>query len=175
MKKDVEEEAEEEDTIKRRKMRAKSQVEDAEVVEGLELSVECASDKDSSSSSEKEDDQDKKPKAKTIIIKAKPNDSELDVSSSEAENSDTQETYKMKAKESATKGRKVGRTSFSKAKNTDSEENDNVSDEDYSPQTKRKLKKTGKKKSIKSPSGLRKRGKSEKAQKSIDRKRGWGG
>ncbi|XP_053972929.1 DNA ligase 1-like [Hylaeus volcanicus] len=148
-----EETKEGEDDVKGKKKHGKSQVTDAEVVEGLELSVECASDKESSSTSESEDEKDKKPKTKTIIVKAKPNDSELDVSSSEVEKSDSQDASEVKSKESVKKGKKRGRTSFSKAKGTDSEENDNVSDEDYSPRTKRKLKKTlMNKKVTKSPS-----------------------
>ncbi|CAK9819769.1 HIRA-interacting protein 3 [Anthophora plagiata] len=138
-----ENEGEEKDNIKQKKEHRRSQIEDAEVVEGLELSVECASDKESSSTSESEDEKDKKPKPKTIIVKAKPNDSELDVSSSEAEKSDSQDASEVTPKQTAKKGKKRGKTSFSKTKNTDSEDNsDSISDEDYSPRTKRKLKKT---------------------------------
>ncbi|XP_076276605.1 uncharacterized protein LOC143207258 [Lasioglossum baleicum] len=139
--------ADEMNSSKPRKKRDKSQIEDTEVVEGLELSVECASDKESSSSeSESENEKDKKPKPKTIIIKAKPNDSELDVSTSEAEKSDLQDSSEVKPKQSTKKGKRKARTSFSKptTDDGDSEENDDddVSDEDYSPRTKRKLKKT---------------------------------
>ncbi|XP_068971485.1 HIRA-interacting protein 3-like isoform X1 [Bombus flavifrons] len=137
-------EVEEEDNVKSKKKNKKFQIEDAEVVEGLELSVECASDKESSSSSESESGKDKQLKPKTIIVKAKPNDSELDVSSSEADKSDSQETLEIKPKQTEKKEKKRGRTSFSKTKNTDSEENnDDISDEDYSPKTKKKLKKAG--------------------------------
>ncbi|XP_043506882.1 transcriptional regulator ATRX homolog [Frieseomelitta varia] len=149
--KEEEKEEAEADNVKSKKKDKKSQIEDAEVVEGLELSVECASDKESSSSSESESGKDKKLKSKTIIIKAKPNDSELDVSSSEADKSDSQDTPEIKPKQIAKKEKKRSRTSFSKTKNTDSEENDDVSDEDYSPKTKKKLKKTvANKKSTKS-------------------------
>ncbi|XP_076177303.1 uncharacterized protein LOC143151750 [Ptiloglossa arizonensis] len=164
-----------ENNIKQKKKHGKSQIEDAEVVEGLELSVECASDKESSSSSESEDEKDKRPKPKTIIVKAKPNDSELDVSSSEAEKSDSQDASEIKYKQNAKKGTKRGRTSFSKAKGTDSEENDNVSDEDYSPRTKRKLKKSSVNKKIsKSPSeSKRGRGRAKKiAQKLVEKEEG---
>ncbi|XP_060817307.1 DNA topoisomerase 2-alpha-like isoform X1 [Bombus pascuorum] len=137
-------EIEEEDNVKSKRKNKKFQIEDAEVVEGLELSVECASDKESSSSSESESEKDKQLKPKTIIVKAKPNDSELDVSSSEADKSDSQETLEIKPKQTGKKEKKRGRTSFSKTKNTDSEENnDDISDEDYSPKTKKKLKKAG--------------------------------
>ncbi|XP_076642191.1 uncharacterized protein LOC143352994 [Halictus rubicundus] len=137
-----EEAEEDEKNGKPKKKRDKSQIEDTEVVEGLELSVECASDKESSSSSESENEKDKKPKPKTIIIKAKPNDSELDISSSEAEKSDLQDASEVKPKQNTKKGKRKARTSFSKPTDGDSEENDDVSDEDYSPRTKRKLKKT---------------------------------
>ncbi|CAD1478144.1 unnamed protein product [Heterotrigona itama] len=159
-----EEEKEKEDNVKSKKKDKKSQIEDAEVVEGLELSVECASDKESSSSSESESGKDKKLKPKTIIVKAKPNDSELDVSSSEADKSDSQDTPEIKPKQIAKKEKKRSRTSFSKTKNTDSEENDDVSDEDYSPKTKKKLKKTiANKKSTKSVTELKKgRGRAKK-------------
>ncbi|XP_043253039.1 DNA ligase 1-like [Colletes gigas] len=140
------------DNSKQKKKHGKSQIQDSEVVEGLELSVECASDKETSSS-ESEDETDKKPKPKTIIVKAKPNDSELDVSSSEAEKSDSQDATEVLSKQNAKKEKKRGRTSFSKTKVTDSEENDDISDEDYSPRTKKKLKKTTvNKKAVKLPS-----------------------
>ncbi|XP_033323629.2 uncharacterized protein LOC117218965 [Megalopta genalis] len=136
-----EEAKEDENNTKPKKKRDKSQIDDAEVVEGLELSVECASDRESSSS-ESEHEMEKKPKAKTIIVKAKPNDSELDVSSSEAEKSDSQDTSEVKSKQNIKKGKRKARTSLSKSTDGNSEENDDVSDEDYSPRTKRKLKKT---------------------------------
>lgn len=158
-----------EDNIKRKNKRSKTLVEDAEVVEGLELSVECASDKESSSSSDSESEKDKKPKQKTIIVKAKPNDSELDVSCSEAEKSDSQQLSEVKSKQIAKKGKKSGRGSFGKAKNTDSEENDNVSDEDYSPRTKRKLKKASTKTTKAPIESRRGRGRPKKGtQKSIE-------
>ncbi|XP_060817311.1 uncharacterized protein LOC132907871 isoform X2 [Bombus pascuorum] len=114
-------EIEEEDNVKSKRKNKKFQIEDAEVVEGLELSVECASDKESSSSSESESEKDKQLKPKTIIVKAKPNDSELDVSSSEADKSDSQETLEIKPKQTGKKEKK----------------------RDYSPKTKKKLKKAG--------------------------------
>ncbi|XP_043605024.1 uncharacterized protein YFR016C-like isoform X2 [Bombus pyrosoma] len=114
-------EVEEEDNVKSKKKNKKFQIEDSEVVEGLELSVECASDKESSSSSESESGKDKQLKPKTIIVKAKPNDSELDVSSSEADKSDSQETFEIKPKQTGKKEKK----------------------RDYSPKTKKKLKKAG--------------------------------
>ena len=157
------------DNIKRKNKRSKTQAEDAEVVEGLELSVECASDKESSSSSDSEAEKDKKPKPKTIIVKAKPNDSELDVSSSEAEKSDSQQLSEVKSKQTPKKGKKSGRGLFGKARNTDSEENDNVSDEDYSPRTKRKLKKATSTKATKPMESRRGRGRPKKGtQKSIE-------
>ncbi|XP_071862493.1 uncharacterized protein isoform X2 [Bombus fervidus] len=114
-------EVEEEDNVKSKRKNKKFQIEDAEVVEGLELSVECASDKESSSSSESESGKDKQLKPKTIIVKAKPNDSELDVSSSEADKSDSQEMLEIKPKQTGKKEKK----------------------RDYSPKTKKKLKKAG--------------------------------
>ncbi|XP_033177437.1 claspin isoform X2 [Bombus impatiens] len=114
-------EVEEENNVKSKKKNKRFQIEDAEVVEGLELSVECASDKESSSSSESESGKDKQLKPKTIIVKAKPNDSELDVSSSEADKSDSQETFEIKPKQTGKKEKK----------------------RDYSPKTKKKLKKAG--------------------------------
>ncbi|XP_003696904.1 cylicin-1 [Apis florea] len=133
-----------EDNVKSKKKNKKFQTEDAEVVEGLELSVECASDKGSSSSSESEDRNKRQFMPKTIIIKAKPNDSELEISSSEEDKSDSQNISKLKFKKTI-KGKKRNRTSFSATKNTDSEENnDDNSDEDYSPKTKKKFKKSTK-------------------------------
>ncbi|XP_043800424.1 putative uncharacterized protein DDB_G0274405 [Apis laboriosa] len=133
-----------EDNVKPKRKNRKFQTEDAEVVEGLELSVECASDKGSSSSSESEDRNKRQFMPKTIIIKAKPNDSELEISSSEEDKLDLQNISKLKFKKTV-KGKKRNRTSFSAIKNTDSEENnDDNSDEDYSPKTKKKLKKSTK-------------------------------
>lgn len=133
-----------EDNVKPKRKNRKFQTEDAEVVEGLELSVECASDKGSSSSSESEDRNKRQFMPKTIIIKAKPNDSELEISSSEEDKLDLQNISKLKFKKTV-KGKKRNRTSFSAIKNTDSEENnDDNSDEDYSPKTKKKFKKSTK-------------------------------
>lgn len=130
-----------EDNVKPKRKNRKFKTEDAEVVEGLELSVE---DKGSSSSSESEDRNKRQFMPKTIIIKAKPNDSELEISSSEEDKLDSQNISKLKCKKTI-KGKKRNRTSFSAIKNTDSEENnDDNSDEDYSPKTKKKLRKSTK-------------------------------
>lgn len=164
----VTKEEEMEDDIKKEKKHGKSSVGDAEVVEGLELSVECASDKDSSSSSESENDKDKKPAAKTIIVKAKPNDSELDASSSDTEKPSPESVPQNKSKRSTKKGKKRSRTSFSKTKSTDSEDNEN-SDEDYSPKSKKKT--VTNKKVAKSPSeSKRGRGRAKKVAKKVAEK-----
>ncbi|XP_024885722.1 nucleolar protein dnt1-like isoform X1 [Temnothorax curvispinosus] len=117
---------------------------DTEVVDGLELSVEYASDKDDSSS-ESENEKDANPRPKTIIVKAEPNESELDCSS-DREKSDSQrvlaDTLKIKSEKTRGK-RRDSRTSFSKLKVSDSEDSQNsTSDEDYSPRTKKKMKKS---------------------------------
>lgn len=115
---------------------------DIEVVDGLELSVECASDK-AESSSESEDEKDVKPRQRTIIVKAEPNKSELDCSS-DGEKSDLQlfDTTKIKSEKSRAK-RRGSRTNFSKLKISGSEDSQNSnSDEDYSPRTKKKMKKS---------------------------------
>ncbi|KAL6420117.1 hypothetical protein ACFW04_014078 [Cataglyphis niger] len=115
---------------------------DTEVVDGLELSVECASDKEEPSS-ESENEKEIKPRPKTIIVKAEPNESELECSTSEAEKSDSQEVTNTLEIKSEKKVKKRGsRTSFSKLKASESEESqNNNSDEDYSPRTK-KMKKS---------------------------------
>ncbi|XP_077278136.1 uncharacterized protein LOC143906155 [Temnothorax americanus] len=117
---------------------------DTEVVDGLELSVEYASDKDDSSS-ESENEKDANPRPKTIIVKAEPNESELDCSS-DREKSDSQRVLAdtLKIKSEKTRGKRRGsRTSFSKLKVSDSENSQNSnSDEDYSPRTKKKMKKS---------------------------------
>lgn len=116
---------------------------DTEVVDGLELSVECASDKEESSS-ESEKEKDAKPRPKTIIVKAEQNESELDCSS-EGEKSDSQQitdALETKSEKSRAK-RKGSRTSFSKLKGSGSEDSQNSnSDEDYSPRAKKKMKKS---------------------------------
>jgi len=116
---------------------------DTEVVDGLELLVECASDKEESNP-ESEDEKDTKPRPRTIIIKAEPNESELDCSSEE-EKSDSQQitdTLEIKSEKSRAK-RRGSRTSFSKLKASGSEDSQNSnSDEDYSPRTKKKIKKS---------------------------------
>lgn len=135
----------EEDEIKKNRHTAKKHTVDTEVVDGLELSVECASDKEDSSSASSEDEKDRKPRPKTIIIKAEPNESELDCSEGE-EKSDSQQirtdTLEIKSEKSRTKKR-GSRTSFSKLKASGSEDSQNSnSDEDYSPRTKKKMKKS---------------------------------
>ncbi|XP_011163085.1 cylicin-1 isoform X2 [Solenopsis invicta] len=116
---------------------------DTEVVDGLELYVECASDKEESSS-DSEKEKDAKPRPKTVIVKAEPNESELDCSS-EGVKSDSQratDTLEIKLEKSRVK-RRSSRTSFSKLKASDSEDSQNSnSDEDYSPRTKKKMKKS---------------------------------
>lgn len=129
----------EEDEMKKQRIAKRCTV-DTEVVDGLELSVECASEKDESSS-ESEDEKDIKPRLKTIIVKAEPNESELDCSS-DGEKSDSQralvDMVEIKSEKSRAK-RRSSRTSFSKLKISGSE--DSNSDEDYSPRTKKKMKK----------------------------------
>lgn len=122
----------------------KSETMDTEVVDGLELSVECASDKEESSF-ENEDEKDAKPRPKTIIVKAEPNESELECSLSEEEKSNLQEVTDVRENESEKKKTKkrVARTSFSKVKDSGSEDNqNNNSDEDYNAQIKRKVRKS---------------------------------
>ncbi|KAG7199983.1 hypothetical protein KM043_014408 [Ampulex compressa] len=148
-----------------KKITHKSENKDPEVVDGLELSVECASDKEQSSSSDEE--KDVKARPKTIIVKAEPNDSELDVSSSEVEKSDSQHaTEVVEAKQNIKKIKRKGpRTSFSKVKSSGSDDSeDNVSDEDYSPRSKKKLKKSpaSKKTAKSSPDTKRGRGRGVK-------------
>ncbi|EFN77379.1 chromatin modification-related protein EAF7 [Harpegnathos saltator] len=128
----------------REKHTAKNRTIDTEVVDGLELSVECASDKEGSSS-ESTDEKEIKPRPKTLIVKAEPNESELECGSSEDEKSDTQKTSdKVTTKLEKKKGKRRGkRTSFSKLKTSGSEDSqNNNSDEDYSPRTKKKVKKS---------------------------------
>ncbi|XP_071572310.1 uncharacterized protein [Temnothorax nylanderi] len=142
---------------------AKRRTVDTEVVDGLELSVEYASDKDDSSS-ESENEKDANPRPKTIIVKAEPNESELDCSS-DIEKSDSQRVLvdALKIKSEKTRGKRRGsRTSFGKPKVSDSEDSQNSnSDEDYSPRTKKKIKKsspttkrsTNKRRSVESKKG----------------------
>ncbi|XP_046739439.1 HIRA-interacting protein 3-like isoform X2 [Diprion similis] len=113
---------------------------DSEVVDGLELSVECASDKEASSS-ENDEEKASKPRPKTIIVTAEPNDSELEVGSSEAERSDND--HKVTENDVKTKKRTGKRKSFTKVASSRSEDSldSNSDDEDYSPQNKKKLKK----------------------------------
>ncbi|XP_018363421.1 PREDICTED: HIRA-interacting protein 3-like isoform X1 [Trachymyrmex cornetzi] len=139
------EENNKEDEMKKRHTAKKCTV-DTEVVDGLELSVECASDREESSS-ENEDEKDVKPRPKTIIVNAEPNESELDCSSEE-EKPDLQQiadTLKIKSEKSREKAakKKGSRTSFSKLKTSGSEDSqNNNSDEDYSPRTKKKMTKS---------------------------------
>ncbi|XP_011631637.1 HIRA-interacting protein 3-like isoform X2 [Pogonomyrmex barbatus] len=155
----------------------KRDIMDTEVVGGLELSVECASDKEEQSS-ESENERDAKPRPKTIIVKAEPNESELDCSSSENEKSDVQrvtDISEIKSENNRTKKR-GSRTSFSKLKPSGSDDSqNNNSDEDYSPRTKKKIKRssltrrsTNKHRSVESKRG-RTRGKRKNSrQKSIE-------
>lgn len=132
----------EEDGINKQRT-AKRCIVDTEVVDGLELSVECASDKEEPSS-ESEDEKDTKPRSRTIIVKAEPNESELDCSS-EGEKSDSlqvTDTLEIKSEKSRTK-RRGSQTSFSKLKASDSENSLNSnSDEDYNPRIKKRMKKS---------------------------------
>ncbi|XP_029659132.1 HIRA-interacting protein 3-like [Formica exsecta] len=122
---------------------AKNRIVDTEVVDGLELSVECASDKEEPSS-ESENEKETKPRPKTIIVKAEPNESELECSMSETEKSDSQEVTNTLEIKSEKKVKKRGsRISFSKLKASESEgSQNNNSDEDYSPRTKKRMKKS---------------------------------
>lgn len=105
--------------------------------------MECASDKEEPSS-ESEDEKETKPRPKTIIVKAEPNESELECSTSETEKFDSQEVTNTLEIKSEKKAKKRGaRTSFSKLKTSESEDSqNNNSDEDYSPRTKKKIKKS---------------------------------
>ncbi|KAG5320128.1 HIRP3 protein, partial [Pseudoatta argentina] len=139
------EENNKEDEMKKRHT-AKKYTVDTEVVDGLELFVECASDREESTS-ESEDEKDVKPRPKTIIVNAEPNESELDCSSEE-EKPDLQQiadTLKIKSDKSREKAakKKGSRTSFSKLKTSGSENSQNSnSDEDYSPRKKKKTTKS---------------------------------
>ncbi|KAG5331145.1 HIRP3 protein, partial [Acromyrmex charruanus] len=139
------EENNKEDEMKKRHT-AKKYTVDTEVVDGLELFVECASDREESTS-ESEDEKDVKPRPKTIIVNAEPNESELDCSSEE-EKPDLQQiadTLKIKSDKSREKAakKKGSRTSFSKLKTSGSEDSQNSnSDEDYSPRMKKKTTKS---------------------------------
>lgn len=146
-----EEEKEKESKADNGKNIIKSETSGSEVVGGLELSVECASDKESSPS-ESENEKEKKPKPKTIIVKAEPNESELEVSLSEGEKSDSQEaTEATTPRKTAKKGKRKGsRTSFSKRSTGSEVSHDDVSDdEDYSPVSKKKARKTPSKRGAK--------------------------
>jgi len=140
------EENNKEDEMKKRHIAKKCTI-DTEVVDGLELFVECASDREESSA-ESEDEKDVKPRPKTIIVNAEPNESELDCSSEEEEKPDLQQiadTLKIKSEKSREKAakKKGSRTSFSKLKTSESEDSQNSnSDEDYSPRTKKKTTKS---------------------------------
>ncbi|XP_032673411.1 lisH domain-containing protein C1711.05-like isoform X2 [Odontomachus brunneus] len=125
------------------KYTAKNRSTDTEVVDGLELSVECASDKEGSSS-DSADEEEKKPRPKTVIVKAEPNESELECGSSDDEKSDAQETNDaVEIKSKDRRKRRGTRTSFSKLKASGSEDSqNNNSDEDYNPRTKKKLKRS---------------------------------
>lgn len=127
--------------------------ENPDIINGMELTVECASDKESSS--ENETVLNSKPKIKTIIVREKPNDSEVDESSSEAEKSDSYKIIEPKSKlnkistnsiipTKQTKKKRRKRSSFSKVTTSESENTleSNSDDEDYSPVLAEKQKKT---------------------------------
>lgn len=119
----------------------KNRTVDTEVVDGLELSVECASEKEESSS-ENEDEKEIRPRPKTEII-FDLNESDCKGSLSEAEKSDLQEATNTLEIKSEKIKKKKSRTSFSKIKASESEDSlNNNSDEDYSPRTKKKMKKS---------------------------------
>lgn len=138
---DRKEESEEDGIDKQRT--AKRCIVDTEVVDGLELSVECASDKEEPSS-ESEDERDTKPRSRTIIVKAEPNESELDCSSEEEKSDSPQVTDTLEIKSEKNRAKRRGsQTSFSKLKASGSEDSQNSnSDEDYNPRTKKKMKKS---------------------------------
>lgn len=162
----------------RKQHTVKRDIADTQVVDGLELSVECASDKDESSS-ESQDEKDVKPWPRTIIVKAEPNESELDCSSNEEKSDsqrslvDTLEIKSEKSKENKSK-RRGSRTNFSKLKVSGSEDSQNTDeDEDYSPRTKKKMKKsslTTKKSINKHRSVESKRGRGKGTRKSCHKK-----
>ncbi|XP_018394643.1 PREDICTED: dentin sialophosphoprotein-like isoform X2 [Cyphomyrmex costatus] len=173
--KEIDKTIETEENNKENKMKkrhiAKKYIVDTEVINGLELSVERASDESNSdnedekdaSSSDSEDEKDAKPRPKTIIEKAEPNESELDYSSEgEGKSDDSQQitdSFKISQKNKAK--RKISQTSFNKLKTSESEDNQNSnSDEDYNPRTKKKIVKspTMKKSTDKHRSGESKRG-----------------
>jgi len=132
---------------------------DTEVVDGLELSVECASDKEELSS-ESENEANMKPRQKTIIIKVKPEESELECSSEE-EKCNLQEIINISKNKSEKKNmkRKTIRINSSKIKTSESENSENNnSDEDYNPRTKKKIKRSTMKKKYSTES---KRGRNE--------------
>ncbi|XP_018394693.1 PREDICTED: lisH domain-containing protein C1711.05-like [Cyphomyrmex costatus] len=138
---------------------AKKYIMDTEVINGLELSVERASDEESSSDSENE--KDAKPRPKTIIEKAEPNESELDYSSEGEGKSDDSQTDSFKISQKNKAKRKISRRSFNILKTSESEDNQNSnSDETYNPRTKKKITKspTTKKLTDKHRSGESKRG-----------------
>ncbi|XP_011349606.1 HIRA-interacting protein 3 isoform X2 [Ooceraea biroi] len=115
---------------------------DTEVVDGLELSVECASDKELSS--ESEDETNVKPRQKTIIVKVKPEESEVECSSTEEEKPNVQEILNIKVEvQKKNVKRKDARVNSSKVKTSGSEDShNNDSDEDYSPRIKKKIKRS---------------------------------
>ncbi|KAJ8686734.1 hypothetical protein QAD02_022528 [Eretmocerus hayati] len=73
----------------------KSRKIDSEVINGVELIVECASDQESSDESEHVDPS---PRKKTIIVREKPHDSEFEEHCSEDENSDSYQVLESKSK-----------------------------------------------------------------------------
>ncbi|KAI4494212.1 hypothetical protein M0802_009081 [Mischocyttarus mexicanus] len=133
-----------------------SSTKETEVVDGLELSVECASDKEDSSS-ESDKDKDLKPRTKTIIVKAKPNESELEVSSSEVEESEEQNLNERKKNLKQGKQKNVKTSSNVKISGSEDSSDNNTKGEEYKPKNKKKPKKNLNKKTTK-PLTVSKRG-----------------
>ncbi|KAK2585468.1 hypothetical protein KPH14_010126 [Odynerus spinipes] len=135
-----------------------SSTKDTEVVDGLELSVECASDKEETSS-ESDKDNDTRPRKKTIIVKAKPNESELDVSSSEKEESSEQNlTDSSHTQKNLKQGKRRTQKSLINTKKTsvlkDSSDS-SVHEEENKLQYKKKTKRSPNKKKTKSLSEIK--------------------
>ncbi|XP_020293254.1 HIRA-interacting protein 3-like [Pseudomyrmex gracilis] len=145
---------------------SKNRAVDTEVVEGLELSVECASEKEELNS-ESENENDKKPRAKTIIVKAEPNESELECSSSEEEIFSSQEaTNTLKREKRKKKGSQTnsGKLTF----NESDDSQDNNSSEDCSLETKKTNKSVTPKKSTKR--SVSRKGQNKDVQKNVRKK-----
>ncbi|XP_011499790.1 PREDICTED: HIRA-interacting protein 3-like, partial [Ceratosolen solmsi marchali] len=139
-----------------------------EIINGIELIVECASDEEISEVSEREENS--KSRSKTIIIREKPNASEVDVSLSETEKSDSYNIIESKSKinadfskgtvENKIKRRNRKKSVLYKAIVSESENSikSNSDDEDYSPITRKRIKKFSPKKYIKATETKRGRG-----------------